>query len=500
MTVEELSRLQFALTIMFHYLFPPLSIGLGLLMVIMEGTYMRTGDLQYHAMTRFWSRIFAVNFAMGVATGIVMEFQFGTNWANYARYVGDVFGSALAAEGIFAFFLESGFLAVLVFGWDRVSPRMHFFATCMVSHGSIFSAVWIVIANSWMQTPAGHVIDPIENRAVIQDFWALVFNPSSMIRLFHTLMGAFILGAFFVMSITAYYILRDRHLDFAKKCFTIALVFGTICCLTMLFSGDLQAREVGTHQPVKLAAFEGIFHTEPAGRPTGMYLVAWPDVQNERVHGVQVPGLLSFLMYRDFSTPVVGLDRFKPEDRPPIRLPFVTYHLMIGLGTFFVVITLLAAFLRWRGTLFEKRWLLWIFVFAVLGAYAANQAGWVSAEVGRQPFVVYPEVKQRSDGMFDMIGGMRTVDGLSSTKAVTSEHVIASIVMFTLVYAMLFAVWVYVLNSKIHHGPIAPQQPTTSHREKGFLAAAGALVAREAGLASADDDRAESRSSQKERG
>src|SRR4051812_19562066 len=209
------------MTIMFHYLFPPLSIGLGTLMVFMEGMYLRTGDLHYHAMTRFWSKVFAVNFAMGVATGIVMEFQFGTNWAAYSRYVGDIFGSALAAEGIFAFFLESGFLAVLVFGWDRVSPRMHFVATLMVALGSIFSAVWIVIANSWQQTPAGHHI--VNGRAEIIDFWALVFNPSSMPRLGHVLAGSFILGSFFVMSISAYYLLRRRHEDFAKKSFTIAL-------------------------------------------------------------------------------------------------------------------------------------------------------------------------------------------------------------------------------------------------------------------------------------
>jgi cytochrome d ubiquinol oxidase subunit I len=484
MNVEDLSRLQFALTIMFHYLFPPLSIGLGVLMVFMEGLYLRTRDPQYHAMTKFWSRIFAVNFAMGVATGIVMEFQFGTNWANYARFVGDVFGSALAAEGIFAFFLESGFLAVLVFGWDRVSPRMHFFATCMVSLGSIFSAVWIVIANSWMQTPAGHIVEIDQAigmpRAVITDFWALVFNPSSMIRLFHTLMGAFILGAFFVMSITAFYILRGRHLDFARKSFTIALVFGAVCCLVMLFSGDLQARVVGNHQPAKLAAFEGIFHTNPPGTPTGMYLFGWPDPATESVRGVEIPGMLSFLMYRDFKTPVVGLDRFDPKDRPSVRLPFFTYHLMIGLGTAFIALTLLAMFFRWRGTLFDKRWLLWMFVFAVLGAYAANQAGWVSAEVGRQPFVVYPQVKQKPDGMFEMVGGMRTVEGISNRNAVEADQVLASIIMFGVVYLLLFAVWVFVMNSKIQHGPEAPKPvPTSTAGRVSFrslLEAAAALV------------------------
>src|SRR5262245_21049114 len=212
-----LSRVQFALTIMFHYLLPPLSIGLGVLLVLMEGLYLRTRDPQYHAMTRFWVGIFAINFAVGVATGIVMEFQFGTNWSRYSRFVGDVFGSALAAEGIFAFFLESGFLAVLVFGWDRVSPRMHFFATCMVALGSMFSAIWIVIANSFMQTPAGYeiVMSETGRRAVVTDFWAVVFSPSSVERLVHVILGAWILGAFFVMSISAWYLLKSRHEDFA---------------------------------------------------------------------------------------------------------------------------------------------------------------------------------------------------------------------------------------------------------------------------------------------
>src|SRR5438552_3145319 len=241
-----LSRIQFALTIMFHYIFPPLSIGLGAIMVIMEGLYLRTGDARYHAMTKFWSRVFAVNFAMGVATGIVMEFQFGTNWAAFSRYVGDVFGSALAAEGIFAFFLESGFLAVLVFGWDKVSPRVHFFATCMVALGALFSSVWIVVANSWQQTPAGfHIVgEGLRARAEIIDFWAMVFSPSSMQRLVHTVIGAYILGAFFVMSVSAYYILRGRHLDFARRSFTIALIVAAVMSLAEPISGDLQAKKV----------------------------------------------------------------------------------------------------------------------------------------------------------------------------------------------------------------------------------------------------------------
>ena len=433
--VLTLSRLQFALTIMFHYLFPPLTIGLGLQMVVVEGLYLRTRDPLYEAMARFWTRIFAVNFAMGVATGIVMEFEFGTNWATYSRFVGDVFGSALAAEGIFAFFLESGFLAVLVFGWDRVSPRMHFFSTVMVALGSTFSAVWIVVANSWQQTPAGfHIVgEGAMARAEITDFWAMVFNPSSVDRLVHVLLGAFILGAFFVMSITAYYLLRGRHLEFARRSLVIALVVGALASLAMAVSGHSQGRVVAEHQPAKLAAFEGHFVTGPAP----LYLFGVPDAGAQRVRGVAIPGLLSFLVHGRFAAPLAGLDAVPPEDRPPLQVPFQSYHLMVSLGGFFVAVTLFALFMHWRRRLFETRWLLGVFVFAVAGAYAANQAGWVAAEVGRQPWIVY--------------GLLRTPNALS--KAVGAGQVATSIVMFSVVYLLLFAVWVYVLNDKIQHGP-----------------------------------------------
>ena len=240
MDVATLSRIQFAITIMFHYLFPPLAIGMGAFLVFLEARYLKTRDVQYEAATKFWVKIFALNFALGVASGIVMEFQFGTNWAVYSRYVGDVFGSALAAEGIFAFFLESGFLAVLVFGWDKVSARMHFFATLMVALGSIFSAIWIVVAISWQQTPAGFVIRDfvtpagIVKRAELTDFWKVVFNPSAMDRLVHVLIGAFILGSFFVLSISAFYLLKNRHVDFARKSFTTALVVAAVASVAML--------------------------------------------------------------------------------------------------------------------------------------------------------------------------------------------------------------------------------------------------------------------------
>ena len=468
--VVLLSRLQFAFTVMFHYLFPPLTIGLGVLMVIVEGLYMVTGDVRYLRIARFWTRLFAVNFAMGVASGIVMEFEFGTNWATYSRYVGDVFGSALAAEGIFAFFLESGFLAVLVFAWDRVSPRMHFFSTCMVALGSIFSSVWITVANSWQQTPAGfHIVGHgMAARAEITDFWAMVFNPSSVQRLLHVWLGAFIVGAFFAMSVAAWYILHDRFRDLADRMFKIALVFGTVCSLLMFLSGDLQARKVAHTQPPKLAAFEGIYHTEAGGTP--LYLFGLPDTAHQRVdYGIAVPDLLSLLVYHDATRPVEGLDGTPVRDRPPVMIPFVAYHLMVALGSAFVALLLIALYLLWRGTLYEQRWLMWTFVFAVVGPYLANEAGWVAAEVGRQPWIVY--------------GLLRTPDAVS--KAVDAQMVGASIVMFGLVYLMLFAVWIYVMNDKIHHGPeqqdeldaLSPSLPGTG--TGGLLEAAhgGSLTA-----------------------
>ncbi len=463
MDVLILSRVQFALTIMFHYLFPPLSIGLGALMVLMEALYLRTNDARYHAMTRFWTRIFAVNFAMGVATGVVMEFEFGTNWAEYARYVGDIFGSALAAEGIFAFFLESGFLAVLVFGWDRVSKRMHFFATLMVAFGSIFSAVWIIIANSWQQTPAGFRLVEHDGRvrAEVADFWAVVFNPSSMHRLTHVILGAFILGAFFVMSISAYYVLRRRHLDFARKSFTIALVFGAISSLAIGVSGHFQACTVAQTQPAKLAALEGHFETGPAE----LHLGGVPDPDAGRVdYAVGVPGGLSFLVHNDFSQPVPGLNEFPRDEWPNVALVFQTYHLMVGLGTAFIGLTLLALFFLWRRTLFEKRWLMAIFVVAVVGPYLANEAGWVSAEAGRQPFIVYPQVTWPDalhPHMHTEPGAifLRTADGLSNRAVVGPAQVLGSIIMFSVIYVLLFVVWVYVIHSKVRHGPDEPDAP-----------------------------------------
>lgn len=437
MDAEILARLQFAFTIAFHYIYPPLSIGLGVIMVIMEWMYLKTKNPLYEKTTKFWVKVFALTFAIGVATGIVMEFEFGTNWASYSRYVGDVFGSALAAEGIFAFFLESGFLAILVFGWDKVKPPVHFLSTIMVSLGSMFSAVWIVVANSWMQTPAGyHIVgDGINARAEITDFWALVFNPSSVDRLLHVLSGAWLAGAFLVISVSAYYLLKKRHLEFSKSSIKIALVLACFASIFQLFTGHSSAVGVSKNQPAKLAAMEAVYDTQ---EHAPLYLFGWVNDDRQEVNfGIAVPGMLSYLIGFNPKTQVIGLNDFPEDQRPPVNIVFQSYHIMVAIGFALIGISLVGVFFWWRGSLFEKKWMLWVFVFSVLGPQIANQLGWITAEVGRQPWIVY--------------GILRTSEGLS--KAVESGQILFSLILFTIIYLFLFVLFIYLLNEKIKHGP-----------------------------------------------
>ncbi len=442
MDYELISRLQFAFTIGFHYLFPPLTIGLGVFLVIMEGAYLRTKKDLYHNMAHFWVKIFGLIFALGVATGIVMEFQFGTNWANYSRYVGDVFGSALAAEGIFAFFLESGFLAILLFGWNKVKPRTHFIATILVAAGAHFSAIWIVVANSWQQTPAGHHI--VEHggsfRAEIVDFWQVVFNPSFLDRITHVYMGCWQAGAFFVLSVSAWYLLRKKHVEFAKGSIKIAVIVAVFASIMQLVTGHSSASTVAETQPAKLAAMEGHY---PESAPAGLYIMGWVDEENEKTTGIEIPGMLSFLVHWDATEPVTGLQAFAPEDRPPVNIVFQSYHIMVGIGMALILISLLSIFGWWRGWIFEKRWWLWILVFSVLLPQAANQLGWITAEVGRQPWIVY--------------NLLRTADGLS--QSVTASDVGISMLMFGFIYLLLFILFIYMLNEKIQTGPDDPTLP-----------------------------------------
>lgn len=437
MDAVDLSRLQFGLTIAFHYIYPPFSIGLGVCLVIMEALYLRTGAPIHQQVTRFWVRVFGLTFAIGVATGIVMEFQFGTNWAAYSRFVGDVFGSALAAEGIFAFFLESGFLALLLFGWDRVRPRTHFLATIMVCLGAHFSAVWIIVANSWMQTPAGFRIvgEGTAARAETTDFWAVVFNPSTVDRLTHTLAGAWQAGAFLVLSISAWYIIKSRHIEFARASFRVGLAVAVVSTLGSVITGDSSARTLATTQPPKLAAMEGVF---PEEAPAGLHLFGWVDSDARRVYGPEIPGLLSWLVHFDADAPIIGLDAIPRQDWPPVQRVFQAFHLMVALGGGLLLLAMTAAFLLWRGTLFSTRWLLWIFVPAVVAPQLANQLGWMVAEFGRQPWIVY--------------GVMRTAAGVSPR--VSATEVWISVVLFTLIYLLLFVLFLYLLDRKIRHGPL----------------------------------------------
>ncbi|MDN3504070.1 MAG: cytochrome ubiquinol oxidase subunit I [Rhabdochlamydiaceae bacterium] len=436
MDVVFLSRIQFALNITFHYLFPPMSIGLGLMLIVMEGMYMKTKNVFYRQLTQFWTKIFALFFAVGVATGFVQVFAFGNNWAHFSKYVGDVFGTLLAAEGIFAFFLEAGFLGIMLFGWDRVKPRIHYMSTILVVSGAHFSAVWIILANSWMQTPAGYKIvgEGEHSHAVVTNILDVYFTPSSMDRLVHVLIGAWITGAFLLISVGAYYLLKNKARPFALSSIKMGLITGVIALALQGWSADSSARGVSINQPIKLAAMEGVYETVES---TPMVLLGFPDPKAEKVVGLKVPGLLSFLTFRNFKTPVKGLKEFPKSNWPNVPWVFQSYHFMIYMWVVMIIVALLG-FIFWiRNTLENKRWLLWVMTFSSVCPFLANTAGWFTAEIGRQPWVVY--------------NLLRTSDGVS--KSIVASQVMGSIMMFIVLYIMIFCMFIFLLNRKIKHGP-----------------------------------------------
>jgi cytochrome d ubiquinol oxidase subunit I len=448
MDVLFLSRIQFALNTCFHYLYPPISIGLGIMLVIMEGLYLWRKDLKYKEMTNFWIKIFALTFALGVATGLVQTFAFGTNWARYSRFVGDVFGSALAAEGIFAFFLEAGFLGVLLFGWNKVGPKLHYFANICVCLGAHFSAVWIVVANSWMQTPAGfHIVQtPLGPRAEVTEFWQMVFNPSTVDRLSHTILGCWLTGAFFVISVAAYYLLKGIHQPIARSMMKIGLIFGMVALVLQLVSGDSSARLVAKYQPAKLAAFEGVYETTPA---TPISVVGWVDTKNQKVHSIKIPSGLSLLANHDLHTPVTGLDQIPKEEWPNVPMCFQTFHIMIMTWGLMFLIAGFGIWFWMQRTLEKQKWLLWSMIFSVLLPHIGQQCGWICAEVGRQPWIVYKV--------------LRTADGVST--AIRSAQVFGSITMFLFVYILLFVLFLFLLDRKIKHGPETMIEEEQVYRE-----------------------------------
>ena len=425
------SRLQFAVAAMFHFLFVPLTLGLSVLAAIYETLYVKTGDEDYKRAAKFWGKLFLINFALGVVTGITLEFQFGTNWRYYSEYVGDVFGSLLAIEATLAFFLESTFIAVWHFGWKRLSPRLHCLAIWLVAVGSNVSALWILLANGWMQHPVGYVMR--NGRAELASFWKVFTNPFGWLEFFHTVSAAYILSAFFVMGVCAYHLLKRNEVAFFKKSFRVAATFVLVFALFEVFNGHLHGAEVAKTQPTKLAAMESLWETK---KSAPMYLFIWPDPEHERnaVEIGKIPGLLSFLAYHSFKAEVKGLKDFPEDERPPVLLTFLSFRLMVGLGMLFVLLSLWAWIKRNR--IEESRLLLKLLLLSIPLPYIACELGWMVAEVGRQPWIVY--------------GLMKTEQAVSP---ISPFQVLVSLTAFIVVYTALGIIDFYLLAKYAKRGP-----------------------------------------------
>ncbi|MFV0347154.1 MAG: cytochrome ubiquinol oxidase subunit I [Halodesulfovibrio sp.] len=431
MDVVLLSRLQFAVTVFFHFIFVPLTLGLSIILAVMETKYVRTGDEMYKRMVKFWGKLFIINFTLGVVTGITLEFQFGTNWSRYSEYVGDIFGSLLAIEATAAFFLESTFLAVWWFGWEKVSKKMHCFAIWMVAFASNLSALWIIIANGFMQNPVGYVIR--NGRAELDDFFAVVTNPYSMGQYPHTVIASWMLAGFFVMGVSAWHLLRKNEEPFFQKSFKYGAAFALIFAVTVALTGHHQGNVVAELQPAKLAAMESHWDTMK-GAP--MNLLVMPDEANEgnAIEALAVPKALSILAFNDPNAEVKGLKDFPKEDRPPVLITFLSFRVMVGLGTLFPILAGLAWL--WREKIQEKPWLLKALMYTIPLPYIAIMFGWTVAEVGRQPWIVY--------------GMMRTNDAVSPVDA---SSVLTSIIAFVVVYSLLGVLDIYLLRKYALKGP-----------------------------------------------
>ncbi len=441
MTAETLHRIQFALTASFHFIFPPMSLGLGLVLVILGVKSVRTNDPKWRQLSLFWTKIYGLIFALGIATGIVQEFEFGTNWAVYSRFVGNVFGSLLAAEGIFAFMLEGGFLGLMLFGGTKLGNRMWLFATTMVVAGATFSATWIVMANSWMQTPAGYEVKDVGHgdQAFMTSFVDIMFTPSFINRFLHVMAASWMVGTSLVLSVAAFYLLRKRHVDLAKTMMRVALpVFAVTAIFQAFVFGPNQAVTVTDHQPAKLAAMEGVYQTDTC---VPMYLLGWSNSATEETVGVSVPCMLSFLATGSFDGEVEGLEQFPQSDWAPVNLVFQAYHLMIDLGTIFVLISVLGVGLWiWKRKLFHTRWFLWIMVSSIVLTQLATLSGWWTAELGRQPWVVWEVL--RTSG--------------AQSPNVSTIQVAISIAMFVVLYAVLFVMFLWLMHRRISEGPQDP--------------------------------------------
>ncbi len=428
-----LSRLQFAVAAGFHFLFPPLTMGLTLIIFILESLYVKKNEEIYKNISSFLIKIFALIFVLGTATGITLEFAFGTNWSNYSRMVGDIFGAPLAAEGVFAFFMESIFLGVLIFGRNKVSKKMYRLSAFLVFFGAHLSGLWIIIANSFMQTPAGYEI--AGGRAVLTDFFEAAINHSTIQRYTHTIVGGWITGSLFVAGIGAWYILKEKYVELAKKMVHIALVVFIVAGVLQLVTGHQHGIQVGKTQPAKLAAYEGLWETQEGA---SLSLFGIPDEAKEKTHlEIGIPKLLSMFIYMDANAEIKGLKDFPKDERPPVFISFATYHIMIALGMLFLLMAVVAAFLMWKKKIWETKWFLWALLFSIPLPHIANQTGWMAAEIGRQPWAVY--------------GVLRTADAASVV--VPTGQILFTLIMFILIYALLFWIFIKLVLKMVRKGP-----------------------------------------------
>ena len=448
MNALVIHRLHFAFTITYHYLFPQLTMGLAPLIVIFKTLALRKNDDRYNRAARFWAKIFAINFLFGVITGIPMEFQFGTNWARFSQYAGGVIATALAMEGVFAFFLESSFLGVFLFGERRFGQRIHWLSAFMVFAGSWISGFFIIVTDAWMQHPVGFEI-AADGTAHLNSFWSLLFNEWALWQYLHNMGGAVITGSFAMAATGAYYVLSHKQEDYGRLFLRVGIIVAALASLLQIFpAGDRQGKLVTDHQPVTLAAMEGLFETE---KGAAIVLIGQPDTDNLKLDNpIYVPKVLSFLTHKHWEAEVKGLKEF-PRDQWPDNIPllYYSYHIMVGLGTIFVLIMLVALVLLWRKRLYQSRWMLWILMLSFPFPYIANTAGWITAEVGRQPWLVY--------------GLLRTPAGYSAN--VSAGNGLFTLLGFMGMYTVLSILFIILIWREVGHGPafLEAEEGAASH-------------------------------------
>jgi cytochrome d ubiquinol oxidase subunit I len=431
MDVVLLSRMQFAAATMFHFLFVPFTLGLSFLVAFMETRYVKTGDETYLRMTKFWGKLFLINFAVGIVTGITLEFQFGTNWSRYSAFVGDIFGSLLAIEATTSFFLESTLIGVWIFGWKKLSKKAHAAVMWLIAFASTFSAVWILIANAWMQNPVGYTIR--DGRAELVDFTAALMQKWAILKFIHTVSAAYVLSAFFIMGVSAYHLLKKQKVEFFTRSFRIALVFGLVFSLVVVIMGDLNGVVVAEKQPSKLAAMESLWETTTRAP---VYLFALPDEENERnkIEIGAMPGMLSFLVRHDINAEIRGLKTYPKDERPPVLLTSFAFKGMVGLGLYFILATIIG-FIK-RNRLIDSPKYLKIMLLSIPLPYIACELGWMVTEVGRQPWIVY--------------GLMKTSDAVSP---IATSQVLTTLIAFIVLYGLLGVTGFYLIAKNALKGP-----------------------------------------------